>query len=205
MNPDNLLSESFYHREDVVQIARDLLGKKLVTRDKEGNVTAGMITETEAYKAPEDKASHAHNFKRTPRTETMYLPGGHSYVYLIYGIHHLFNVVTGPEDLPHAVLIRAVEPVSGENLMLMRRNHKMITPKLTAGPGRLSQALSLDKEMNANSLKEIPKENPSVWIEHFKDFSFDDIVAAPRVGIDYAEEYVDKPWRFFLKDCDFVS
>ena len=205
MNPDSLLSESFYLNDDVLTIARDLIGKKLCTEDTYGNVVSGMITETEAYKAPEDKASHAHNFKRTKRTETMYLPGGHAYVYLIYGIHHLFNVVTGPKDLPHAVLIRAVEPVSGEEIMLKRRNQKKITPKLSAGPGRLSDAMAIDMKLNRQNLRENSKGNPLVWIEHFKDFSDVEIESSPRVGINYAEEYVNKPWRYFLKDSEFVS
>ncbi|MCO4291314.1 DNA-3-methyladenine glycosylase [Solitalea sp. MAHUQ-68] len=116
----NKLPETFYLREDVVQISRDLLGKFLYTKI-DGVVTGGLITETEAYKAPEDRASHAYNLKRTPRTETMYMLGGTSYVYLCYGIHCLFNVVTNIQDVPHAVLIRSIQPIEGIEQQLKRR------------------------------------------------------------------------------------
>ena len=124
-----MLPAHFYTRPDVVQVAKDLLGKYLVT-NFEGQVTSGKIVETEAYRAPDDRASHAFGNRRTARTEVMFAEGGHAYVYLCYGIHHLFNVVTGPSEMAHAVLVRAVQPVDNVELMLARR--------LTAGPGSLT-------------------------------------------------------------------
>lgn len=129
-------------REDVVQVARDLLGKVLYTKIN-GQLTAGIITETEAYAGVTDRASHAYNDRRTNRTEVMYARGGTAYVYLCYGIHHLFNVVTNKKDIPHAVLVRAIKPFKGVEIMLKRRKRLKADEKLCSGPGTVSQALGI--------------------------------------------------------------
>ena len=195
------LSADFYLREDTVQIAKDLLGKGLVTTFNNQR-TAGRIVETEAYKAPEDKACHAYLNRNTKRTKTMFLPGGVAYIYLCYGIHHLFNVVTGPEGAAHAVLVRGLEPIEGQDIMLERRKLDRIKPQLTAGPGVMSMAMGIHKRYDAISLTDA--EGP-IWIEDAPNLAADDIQAGPRIGIDYAEECAAWPWRFFQKDSRWVS
>ena len=192
------LPESFYIREDVIQLSKELLGKVLVTHI-DGIITSGMITETEAYHAPEDKASHAYNNRRTPRTEVFYNTGGIGYVYLCYGIHNLFNVVTNKQDIPHAILIRAVEPLEGIDHMMQRRKKVKLDKTLTAGPGALSQALGINKIHNKISLL-----GETVWIED-RSIKVESIIETTRVGIDYDEEYIDKPWRFYIKGNKWVS
>ncbi|MCB0661315.1 MAG: DNA-3-methyladenine glycosylase [Saprospiraceae bacterium] len=196
------LPQSFFLGENVQEIARNLLGKILLT-EMDGIATACRIVETEAYAAPLDKASHAYGMRRTKRTETMYLEGGHSYVYLCYGIHHLFNIVTGPAELPHAILIRGGEPILNQAQMLVRRNKQNITPALTAGPGALSMALGIKTNHDGLALFE-----DSCLIKIMEDdFSVEkkDIKALPRVGINYAEEFVEKPWRYILLGSKWVS
>ena len=190
------LPPSFYLRTDVVQVARDLLGKVLVT-EFDGRRTAGIITETEAYRAPDDRASHAYNNRRTARTEVMFAEGGHAYVYLCYGIHHLFNVVTATKDTAHAVLIRAIEPLDGLEWMHERRLIKNKTsPALTTGPGALSQALGLSTRWTGQSL--LLPDTP-VWLEDRGiPVSAEDIAAGKRIGVDYAGECAEWPWRFWL-------
>lgn len=195
------LSADFYLREDTVQIAKDLLGKVLVTTFNNQR-TAGRIVETEAYKAPEDKACHAYLNRNTKRTKTMFLPGGVAYIYLCYGIHHLFNVVTGPEGAAHAILVRGLEPMEGQDIMLERRKLDRIKPQLTAGPGVMSMAMGIHKRYDAISLTDA--EGP-IWIEDAPNLAADDIQAGPRIGIDYAEECAAWPWRFFQKDSRWVS
>ena len=189
------LLREFYVRPNVVQIAKDLLGKYLLTR-LEDTVTGGMIVETEAYAGPEDRASHAHNSRRTSRTEIMFHEGGVAYVYLCYGIHHLFNIVTNVEGIPHAVLIRAIEPTDGAELMLRRRNMKEGSPKLSGGPGTLTQALGIKTTHTQTDLT-----GEQIWLE---DRGFlvpeDEIIAGPRVGVSYAGEDAENPWRFQLKN-----
>ncbi|MDP6396551.1 MAG: DNA-3-methyladenine glycosylase [Candidatus Marinimicrobia bacterium] len=189
------LLREFYVRPNVVQIAKDLLGKYLLTR-LEDTVTGGMIVETEAYAGPEDRASHAHNSRRTSRTEIMFHEGGVAYVYLCYGIHHLFNIVTNVEGIPHAVLIRAIEPTDGAELMLRRRNMKEGSPKLSGGPGTLTQALGIKTTHTQTDLTD-----EQIWLE---DRGFlvpeDEIIAGPRVGVSYAGEDAENPWRFQLKN-----
>lgn len=195
-----MLGEDFYIRKDVVQVARDLLGKLLVTRF-DGVITTGIITETEAYAGVTDRASHAYGDRRTPRTEVMYHKGGVGYVYLCYGIHHLFNVVTNVEGTPHAVLIRAVEPVDGIEHMLERRNKKVLLPALTSGPGALSQALGIHTSHTGISLL-----GGDIYIEDVgKKFMHKDIVAGTRVGVAYAEDDAYLPYRFWIKGNAFVS
>ena len=189
------LLREFYVRPSVVQIAKDLLGKYLLTR-LEDTVTGGMIVETEAYAGPEDRASHAYNSRRTSRTEIMFHEGGVAYVYLCYGIHRLFNIVTNVEGIPHAVLIRAIEPTDGVELMLHRRNMKEVSPKLSGGPGTLTQALGIKTTQTQTDLT-----GEQIWLE---DRGFlvpeDEIIAGPRVGVSYAGEDAENPWRFQLKN-----
>lgn len=190
------LPRSFYQKPDVVQIAKDLLGKILVTQI-EGILTAGKIVETEAYCGRGDKACHA-NGKRTPRTEIMYAEGGRAYVYLCYGIHHLFNIVTNVEGQADAVLIRALEPIQGLDAMKERRN--FTNAKLTSGPGMLSQAMGIKVNMTGLDLCE-----NEIWVvQNIKEEAFG-ILADTRIGVEYAEEDALKPWRFVIAGNKFVS
>ena len=184
-----------------MDLAKLLLGKILVTNFAEG-MTSGQIVETEAYLAPQDKASHAYNNKRTERTSVMYNAGGVAYVYLCYGIHHLFNVVTGPVNLPHAVLIRALMPLDNVELMQKRRNISKLK-KLCAGPGILSKSMGIIAAYSGLSLTE---RHAKIWIED-RGINIDhkDIIASPRVGVGYAEECATWPWRFRIKKNEFTS
>lgn len=194
------LPYSFYQQDDVIHLAVQLLGKQLFTLI-DGKLTGGIIVETEAYNGVIDKASHAYNGRFTPRTSTMYEAGGISYVYLCYGIHHLFNVVTGAKNTPHAVLIRGLEPIEGVATMLARRNMQILAPRITAGPGALAKALGIDKRLNAKDLL-----GDEIWIEENGiNFKEDQIIASPRVGVDYAEDHALLPWRFYIKGNKFVS
>ncbi len=186
------LSQDFYARPDVMQISKELLGKLLFTRIN-GKVSAGIITETEAYAGVDDKASHAYGNRRTNRTETMYSEGGQSYVYLCYGIHSLFNVVTNRAEIPHAVLIRAIKPITGIEYILKRRNSRKLNRNLTVGPGKVCSALGLNfKEHNNLSLQ-----GNTVWIKDDGiSFIENDITIGPRVGVDYAGEDAQLPYRF---------
>ena len=196
------LGKEFFSHDDVVQISRSLLGKVLCS-NFDGVTTAGIIVETEAYKAPEDKASHAYNNRRTSRTEIMFGRPGLAYIYLCYGIHHLFNVITGAENQPHAVLIRAIEPTTGLDKMLRRRGMKKLEPRITAGPGSLSTAMGFHKRQTGIDLCDAAS---AIWIEdHGNVLSADDIVASPRVGVGYAEECAEWPWRFRLRGNAFTS
>lgn len=197
------LKKDFYVREDVVQIAKDLLGKYLFTKIN-GKLTAGIITETEAYAGITDKASHAYNNRRTNRTEIMFAEGGLTYVYLCYGIHHLFNVVTNVKDVPHAVLIRAVKPVEGIDMILKRRNinlQKEISllltntkNKISGGPGTVSQALGIKTQHSGLDLT-----GNKIWIEDKGIKIFEkDIVATPRIGVGYAAEDAKLLYRFYV-------
>jgi len=194
------LTREFYERDDVLTIARELLGKCLFTK-LDDKVTAGIIVETEAYAAPLDKASHAYNNKRTSRTEIFFGRGGFSYVYLCYGIHHLFNVVTNKTDIPHAILIRAIEPVEGLSTMAIRRQKSQTNYSLTSGPGALSMALGINKRHNGIDLQE-----NKIWLEDTSiRYANCQIQKGPRVGIAYAEEWADKPYRFKIKDNPWTS
>lgn len=191
---------SFYQNDDVNALALQLLGKRLFTR-LNGVVTGGIIVETEAYKGIEDKASHAYGGRFTDRTKVMYENGGLSYVYLCYGIHHLFNVVTGPEKTPHAVLIRGLEPLTGLELMMERRGMSVLKPNITAGPGALSKALGIDRLLNAKDLS-----GEEIWIEDaLPGWKLGEVVAGPRIGVDYAADHALLPWRYYLKGNKYVS
>jgi DNA-3-methyladenine glycosylase len=185
------LPGQFYLRDDVVRISRDLLGKVLCT-NIDGRITKAIITETEAYAGTGDKASHAYGGRRTKRTEPMYARGGTAYVYLCYGIHHLFNVVTNELDTPHAVLIRAGRPLEGIDQMRARRKKPNDKDDLLAGPGSLSQALGISTDLTGTSLLD-----GSIWIEdHNYTVDHERILTGPRVGIDYAKEDAARPYRF---------
>ena len=197
-----LLNSEFYKNEDVVFLAKQLLGKKIISYVG-GNITSGIIVETEAYQAPEDKASHAYGNKRTSRTATMFGKPGLAYIYLVYGIHHLFNVVTAPENIAHAVLIRAVEPLEGIDIMLKRRNKTSPVYELTNGPGKWTKAFGITVELNGQNLTD---KNSLIQIYNSELIINDDqILKGPRVGIDYAEEWATKPWRFRLKESKWIG
>src|SRR5512132_2043932 len=193
------LPREFYTRPDVLAVARDLLGKKLVVPTRNRVRVAGLIVETEAYRGPEDRASHAFGGRRTQRTETMYGTGGTAYVYLIYGMYNQFNVVTNVEDVPHAVLVRALEPVEGLDVIRRRRRDRS-EYEMTSGPGRLCIAMGIDRALDKADLL-----GDRVWIEEGVSISPRQIARGPRVGIDYAEEWASKPWRFWVRDNPFVS
>jgi len=182
----------FYERS-ALEVAPDLLGLMLVHETNQG-VTAGLITETEAYVGPEDKASHAYNFRRTRRNEAMYGQPGTAYVYFIYGMHYCFNVVVEAEGLPHAILIRSIEPLLGEDIMLERRKGKL---PLASGPARLCQAMAIGREQNQADLV-----TGDLYIATPPDLGIIrnqfEIEKTPRIGIDYADEAKDFLWRFVL-------
>ncbi|TCD24722.1 DNA-3-methyladenine glycosylase [Pedobacter psychrodurus] len=194
------LKEDYYLNEDVVSLAKDLLGKILYTRIN-NEITAGIIVETEGYFGIKDKASHAYGGRRTNRTETMYGSGGIAYVYLCYGMHNLFNIVSSKENDPHAVLIRGIEPLIGIDIIEQRRNMPHTKGAISAGPGSAAKALGIDKTFNAKNLT-----GDEIWIEdHAIRYQDEDIAATPRVGIAYAKEHALLPWRFFLKGNKYVS
>ncbi|MFS4473134.1 DNA-3-methyladenine glycosylase [Chryseobacterium sp. T20] len=191
---------SYYSNQDVLFLAQDLLGKVLFT-EINGEATAGIIVETEAYFGVKDKASHAYGGRRTDRTETLYNHGGVSYVYLCYGIHHLFNVVTSVENDPHAVLVRAVEPLIGKEIMEERRNMPASKPAISSGPGSAAKALGIDRSFNQKDLS-----GHEIWIEdHGISYSQAEIITGPRIGVAYAQEDALLPWRFFVKGNKYVS
>jgi DNA-3-methyladenine glycosylase len=193
------LPREFYTRPNVLTVARELLGKLLVVPAAKGRRVSGMIVEVEAYRGPEDRASHAYGGRRTRRTETMYGRGGVAYVYFVYGMYHQFNVVSGVADVPHAILVRALQPVEGIELMRKRRQQHP-DHNLTNGPGKLCIALGIDRALdNADLLGD------RVWLEDYETVSPRRIAKGPRIGIDYAEEWIDKPWRFWIKDNSCVS
>lgn len=189
-----------FYQKDAVSTAKDLLGKILVRKINDKKIMV-KIVETEAYMGAEDKASHAYNNKKTKRTKTMFKKAGLAYIYLIYGMYYCFNIVTEAEGNPQAVLIRAVEPTAG--LEIIKENRKIKSKKiedLTNGPGKLSQALKIDKNLNACDLVKSNK----LYLLDNKDTSFK-IKKASRINIDYAEEYKNKKWRFYIKENKFVS
>ncbi|GEP94629.1 DNA-3-methyladenine glycosylase [Chitinophaga cymbidii] len=193
------LENSFYERPDVLKIAQELLGKLLVT-EIGGRRTSGRIVETEAYRGATDRASHAWNNRRTRRTEVMYGAGGVAYVYLCYGIHHLFNVVTNVKDVPHAVLVRGLEPVEGIDTMLWRCGKQKLDTTLTAGPGSLSKALGITTELTGESLS-----GNVLWIEDALRVPRKEIVAGTRVGVAYALDDAYLPYRFSVRGNPWVS
>jgi DNA-3-methyladenine glycosylase len=191
------LPNSFYQRQNVTTIAKELIGKVLVT-NVNNKLTSGIIVETEAYSY---KERGCHAFKgMTPRNKVMFEEGGVTYVYLCYGIHHLFNVVTNQKDKADAVLIRALEPLVGQSIMQERMKTKSLN-KITSGPGKLTKALGIDRNHNGLFLQ-----NHEIWIEEGSSRVLaKSILASPRIGIDYAGEDAKLPWRFMLKGSEWVS
>ncbi|MEQ1605356.1 MAG: DNA-3-methyladenine glycosylase [Pyrinomonadaceae bacterium] len=205
------LARDFYLRDDTIQIARDLLGKLLVVPDENGNRVSGMIVETEAYLGTTDRAAHSFGRRRTKRNEITYALGGHVYVFFIYGMYYQLNVVCGEIDSPHVVLIRAIEPVEGIEIMHERRSGKKLEPRaiatgsmldknLTSGPGKLCIALNIDRRLNGENLS-----GESIWLEELETIADEQITVGKRIGIDYAGEDAEKPWRFWVKGNHYVS
>lgn len=191
---------SFYQRNDVVTISRELLGKYIFTCIN-GEVTGGYIVETEAYNGIIDRASHAFGNRLTPRTKVMYGHGGMAYVYLCYGIHEMFNVVTSVEGQPHAVLIRAIHPTEGLEIIQYRRKMSEVKPTITSGPGSVAQALGISRQINAISLQ-----SDTLWIEdRGLVIPAGQIAAVPRVGVAYAKQDALLPYRFYVKGDKYVS
>ena len=189
------IPRSFYE-QSTLDVARQLLGKYLVRKHPDGT-TVGRIVETEAYVGPEDRACHASR-GRTARTEIMFGPAGHAYVYFVYGFHHMFNIVTERMDFPAAVLIRAVEPIRG--IALMKKRRGVAEPRqLASGPGRLCEAFAIDRTLNGSDLC-----GRVLYIRDDGDAATD-IMTRPRIGVDYAGRWKHKPWRFLIRDNPFVS
>lgn len=193
------IDRSFYKHNSVLDIARELLGKVMVTQIGEVT-TSARIVETEAYSYTE-RACHAYDNKYTKRTRVMFSEGGTSYVYLCYGIHKLFNIVTNEEGVAEAVLIRAVEPDQGVSHMLSRRNFSKIDYSLTSGPGKLTKALGIDMQHN-----ELDLTKDQVWLEDDgHKIEPQNVSVSARIGVGYAGEDARLPWRFFVRDNRYVS
>jgi DNA-3-methyladenine glycosylase len=195
-----ILPRQFYQR-DTITVSKDLLGKILVYESGD-NTTAGKIVETEAYRGPEDKAAHSSGGRRTPRNEVMFKHKGYAYIYFIYGLYHCFNVTAGNiPGKPEAVLIRALEPVAGEQIMAKRRGPKIRNDiNLTNGPSKLCIAMNITRSQNATDLT-----IPPLYIKDAPPMPPADIVETTRIGVDYAGEWKNKPWRFYIKGNEFVS
>ena len=196
-----ILKRDFYTRADTLRVARELLGKLLVVPVESGARVSGRVVEVEAYLGAEDRAAHSYGGRRTRRTETMFGVGGTTYVFFVYGMHHQFNVVTGPEGQPHAVLVRAVEPLEGIELMRERRPVSK-ERELTSGPGKLCRALGIDLTFDGEDLTTWGR----VWLEETGvKLKPEQIASGPRIGVAYAAEDALKPWRFWVKDNEYVS
>lgn len=183
---------------DGITLAKKLLGKILV-RKIDGKILKARIVETEAYMGPLDKAAHSYQNRRTKRTEPMFLEGGHIYIYFIYGMYYCFNITANTKDIPEAVLIRAVEPLENKEYMKELRGVKK-DKDISNGPGKLTKALKIDKSINTLDLTD----NNEIWLED-DDYKVKKIIEAERIGINYAEEYIHKPWRFYISDNSYVS
>jgi len=178
-----------------------LLGKHLFTKTGRSTITGGIITETEAYAGPEDRASHAHGNRRTKRTETMFKRGGVAYVYLCYGMYPLFNIVTNEENIPHAILIRAIQPTHGIATMLRRRRKTKLDRSVAGGPGVLCLALGIGLIHNGENLS-----NGRIWLEkRNSDLEPGQIKASHRIGVEYAGAHARRPWRFRIKNSPWTS
>ncbi len=198
-----LLGKAFYKRKDACLIARELLGKVIKTH-VDGLITRGKIVETEAYIAPDDLACHAHGNRRTERTEVMFWEGGHAYVYICYGIHHLFNVVTYIDGEAHAILIRAVEPIDGLDHMIKRRTFAKAKYTLLNGPGKFTIAMGIDNKHNGISL--LDPRSPIVIEDHGMKVSEEMIVSGPRVGMSHHTKACGHyPWRYRISENKWSS
>ena len=192
-----MLDREFYQRP-AVQVAPELLGKLLVHETAEGTA-AGMIVEAEAYAGPDDDGAHSFGGRRTERTRIQYGEGGFAYVFGIYGMHWCFNAVTNGRDKPEVVLIRALEPVQGIELMKKRRQTEK-TEALCSGPGKLCAALGISRAQYGLDLCSHP-----LYISEYRDIPAEEILLSPRINIDYAENYRDKLWRCYIKSNRCVS
>jgi len=190
---------NWYKHGSVTTIAKSLLGMSLCT-NFDGQLVKGKIVETEAYSGENDKACHANNQRKTTRNKVMFEDGGVAYIYLCYGIHHLFNVVTNIKGKADAVLIRALEPMEGVEMMLARRNMTKIEKRLTAGPGVLTKAMGIKTNHYGEKLN-----SKHIWIEEGITPLDEDIMMTTRIGVEYAEEDALKPWRFYIKENKWVS
>ncbi|MBL7861754.1 MAG: DNA-3-methyladenine glycosylase [Cyclobacteriaceae bacterium] len=193
----NALPDSFYVRSDVTRIAKDLVGKVLVSTIN-GQTTSGLIVETEAY-SYQERGCHAFNSRMTERNQVMFGAGGHAYVYLCYGVHHLFNVVTNVPGKAEAVLIRALQPLTGEPVMMTRMN-AVNQSRITSGPGKLTKALGIDRTLNGATLR-----SSELWIEMGEQVPLKSIVVTTRIGIDYAGKDARLPWRFYWRGNEWIS
>ena len=192
------LPRSYYHNTDVVFLAKDLLGKQIFTNFN-NKLTSGIIVETEAYRSIGDRASHAYLNKRTKKNKMMYSDGGVAYVYLCYGIHALFNIVTNRENIADAILVRAIEPIDGVKIMKKRSSKNKIL-KLASGPGKLSASLGIDINSNGEQLTA-----DTIWIQRNKDIQDYQIAAKKRIGIHYAGDDANFLWRFYIKGSKYIS
>jgi len=199
-NTWKVLPPSFYERDDVVTITKELLGK-IVFTNFDNVITAGKIVEAEAYNGPFDKAAHSYNNRRTKRTEVMYDHGGVAYVYLCYGIHQMFNVVTNKPGIPNAILIRAIEPIAGIETMLKRSNKNVHGFDLTRGPGNVAKALGLHTRHSGMSLQS----DQLYIVSDGCSYKENEIAVTARIGVDYAAEDVLLPYRFIVKGNKYVS
>lgn len=194
--PSNMLQKEFYTRKDVVQIARELLGKVLYTSFN-NEITAGIIIETEAYAGVVDRASHAYNNRRTVRTEIMYSEGGCAYVYLCYGIHPLFNIVTSVRDDPQAVLIRGIEPIYGIEIMKKRKGRIHLIPMDGIGPGKITKLLGILVNHSGLTLCNNSNTENGIWLQDDGIQVLEsEVKSSPRIGIAYASEDALLPYRF---------
>lgn len=188
------LDRSFYIRQDVVQIARELIGKVVFTKFN-GKITAGIIIETEAYEGVTDRASHAFNGRRTTRTEVMYSTGGVAYVYLCYGMHSLFNIVTNKQDIPHAILIRGIYPLEGLEVMKKRKENLNLNRGSGSGPGKVSKLLGIHYSHSGIDLL-----GDEIWLEDRGLVLNDHILTGTRIGVDYAGKDALLPYRFWIPE-----
>ncbi len=190
----------FFRREDTLTIAKELLGKTLLVLGEDNEWSGGIITEVEAYLGAQDKACHAYNYRKTKRNEVMFQQGGIAYVYFCYGMYDMLNFVTNKEGEPHAILIRAIKPTINIEKILQRRNLEKLTPKVSAGPGRLTKALNITTKYNGE-----PLTGNKIYVLNAETVPEENIIATPRIGIKYAEEDKYKPYRFYIKNEKFVS
>ncbi|HCL82862.1 MAG TPA: DNA-3-methyladenine glycosylase [Chitinophagaceae bacterium] len=198
-NPKKL-DRSFYDRKDVLRIARELLGKILVTQ-WDGVRSSGRIVETEAYAGEQDRACHAFGGRRTTRSEDLYGAPGSVYIYICYGMHHLFNVITNKKDIPHAVLIRALEPLEGVEHMLNRTGKPVADYSLTKGPGNLSRAMGMSKLHSGGNLF-----SEEIYIaDDGLRYKKEQVIVTKRIGVEYAREDAELPYRFIVKGNPYVS
>ncbi len=189
------LPRSFY-AQSVLRVAKQCIGQLLVHEHVDGRVI-GRIVEAEAYRGPEDRAAHSYGARRTPRTEVMFGPPGYAYMFFVYGMHWQFNLVTTAAEAPHAVLIRAIEPIAGQHWMAARRGVAAHRRELGNGPGKLCQALGLDGSCYGLDLTRPPL--------YLSPGTPGRVARSPRIGIDYAGTWAEKPWRFYDPDSPFVS